>query len=137
MTVLYILGTLLVIFLIFVLIEQINQYSTRHYLYEFFTWENLTITAVGYLVLFWGGAWYAQAITKDGDVLNGIILMSIGVLILVGLLIAHIKNTTFLFGFWIGVLQLLLYIPGALAGIFVFAALTIWLADTKPVINLN
>ena len=138
MTVLYIIGALLVIALIFALVAKINAFSENSYKYEFFTWGNLAFTTVSYITLYFGRKWYlTELILKDGDTLNGLILIGIGVLMILGLLFTHIKNTNFIFGFIIGLLQLVLYVPASILGIFAFLIAAAWLAETKPVVNLN
>jgi len=138
MTVLYILGTLLVIALIFVLVEKINAFSISNYNYEFFTWGNLFFTTTAYLSIFYGRKWYLSAlVTDNGDTLNGVVLIVIGVLMLLGLLITHMKSTNFIFGFAVGFLQLALYVPASVASVLAFIMAAAWLSETKPVVNLN
>jgi len=138
MTVLYILGVLLVIAIIFALVGKINDFSESRYNYEFFTWGNLFFTTVAYALMYFGRDWYlSELVLKDGDTLNGVVLIVIGVLMILGLLLTHIKSTNFFFGLIVGLAQLALYIPASVASIFAFFIAAAWLSETKPVVNLN
>ncbi len=138
MTVLYILGALLVIFIIFVIVGMINDFSESRYNYEFFTWGNLFFTTVAYLSIYFGRKWYlADLIAKNGDTLNGVVLIAIGGLMLLGLLITHMKNTNIIFGFVVGFIQFALYIPASVMSVLMFIMAAAWLSETKPVVNLN
>ncbi len=136
MTVLIILGVLAVIVVLFVIVSWINDYSERTFNYEFFSWGNLAVTAVGYLLLFYGDKWFNEAVTKSGDILNGQLLMGIGFLFILGVLYTHIKNTNLLFGIVVGIFQLILYIPLSVISIFALLAVAGWLTETKPVYKL-
>jgi len=137
MTVVYILSTLFVVGLILVLVNKINVMSESRYGYTFFTWDNLVYTAVGYIFIFFGREWYTEALDKNGDILNGQILIAIGLIIIIALLYTHIKNTSLYFGMIVGVVQLILYLPASVVGFFAALIVMAWLADTKPVVNLN
>lgn len=138
MTVLYILGTLLVIAIILALVEKINAFSESRYKYEFFTWGNLFFTTVAYALIIFGKKWYmANYISQSGDPLNGAILVIIGILMVVGLFLYQIYRTGFIFGFVVGLLQIVLYIPASVVSVFAFLIAAAWLSETKPVINLN
>ncbi len=97
MTVLYIIGFLAVVLLLLFIVANINEYSMKHYSYEFFSFGNLAVVAVAYLMLFYGDKWYLEELAKAGDILNGQILMGIGVLIICALIYIHIKSTSIIF----------------------------------------
>jgi len=138
MTVLSILGLLLLLFVTVILVSKINSYSEQHYNYQFFTWSNLFFTVVSYALLYFGREWYlSELATSHGDTLNGILLLIFGFMMLAGLLLYHMKKTTLLFGFFVGLLQLLLYIPASVVSILAFIFTALWLSETKPVVNLN
>jgi len=137
MTVLTIIGILAVLALIFVIIEYVNKYSMKHYRYEFFTWANLAVTAVGYVFIFFGHNWYVEALSKSGDILNGQILMGIGVVVVLSMLVNHIRRTSILFGTFFGVFQLILYVPASVVSFLAVIMLFAWAAETKPVYNIN
>jgi len=136
MKVLIILGVIAVIAILFVIVSWINNFSEKTYNYEFFSWGNLGVTALGYLLLFYGAKWFNEALSEGGDILNGQLLIGIGVLLILRLLYIHIKHTNFLFGIVVGVFQLILYIPLSVISIFVLLATAAWLSETKPVYRL-
>ena len=94
MTVLYTIGFWAVVILLLLIVTYINEYSTKHYSYEFFSFGNLAIVAIAYLMLFYGDKWYLEELAKGGDILNGQMLMGIGVLIICALIYVHIKSTS-------------------------------------------
>ncbi len=136
MTVLYIIGFLAVVILLLLVVSKINDYSTKHYSYEFFSFVNLAVVAIAYLMLFYGDKWYLEALDKGGDILNGQMLMGIGVLIICALIYVHIKNTSVIFATVITPFQLILYIPAAVLSVFAFIVVAAWLSETKPVYRL-
>lgn len=136
MTVLYIIGFLAVVILLLFIVTYINDYSTKHYSYEFFSFWNLAVVAIAYLMLFYGDKWYLEALAKGGDILNGQILMGIGILIICALIYVHIKNTSVIFATIVTPFQLILYIPAAVLSLFAFIVLAAWLSETKPVYRL-
>ena len=136
MTVLTILGVLIVIIILFAIVSRINDYSERTFDYEFFSWGNLGVTALGYLLLFYGTKWFNEALSESGDILNGQLLIGIGFIFILGVLYTHIKHTNFLFGIVVGAFQLILYIPLSVISIFLLLATAAWLSETKPVYRL-
>jgi len=136
MTVLYIIGFLAVVLLLLFIVANINEYSMKHYSYEFFSFGNLAVVAVAYLMLFYGNKWYLEELAKAGDILNGQILMGIGVLIICALIYIHIKSTSIIFATVVTPFQLILYIPAAVLSIFAFIVVAAWLTETKPVYRL-
>jgi hypothetical protein len=136
MTVLYTIGFLAVVILLLLIVTYINEYSTKHYSYEFFSFGNLAVVAIAYLMLFYGDKWYSEELVKGGDILNGQILMGIGVLVISALVYVHIKNTSILFAAVVTPFQLILYIPAAVLSIFAFIIVAAWLSETKPVYRL-
>ena len=136
MTVLYIIGFLAVVILLLLIVTYINDYSTKHYSYEFFSFGNLAVVAIAYLMLYYGHSWYSEELTKGGDILNGQILMGIGALIICALIYVHIKNTSIIFATIVTPFQLILYIPAAVLSIFAFIVVAAWLTETKPVYRL-
>ena len=136
MTVLITLGVIAVIAILFIIVSWINNFSEKTYDYEFFAWSNLLIISLGYFLLFYGSKWYLEAVSKGGDILNGQLLIGIGILFILGVLYTHIKHTNLLFGILVGTFQLILYIPLSVISIFSLLAAAAWLSETKPVYRL-
>ena len=102
MTVLYIIGVLAIVIVLLMLVGWVNALSQRKYDYEFFTYGNLALATIAYALLFFGGKFYLDALSAHGDILNGILMMGIGAIIILGVLIWHIKHTSFIFGLLFG-----------------------------------
>jgi hypothetical protein len=114
-----------------------NSHSVERYGYEIFNVANFTLCVLGYTALFFGRSWYDDAIRLHEDILNGELLMGIGVLLL--LLVAYliIKRTSVVYGIVMSIVTGLFY---AIATPFVVIALVVMVAyfsQTKPVINVN
>lgn len=137
MTVLYFLGIGAIVVFILMLIGWINNISQRKFHYEFFSMGNLIATGIAYFLIYFGNNWYMKELAKNGDLLNGQLLIWIGVGIILSMLFIHIKNTTFLFGLIIGIFQLLIYIPATIIGGFILLVMMAWLSETRPVYRIN
>ena len=111
MTVLFILGFLAVIIVLYMIVIWINEYSQKYYEYEFFNVGSFIIIAIGYGLVWYGFTWFNEAVSVGGDILNGQILVGIGVMFVSGVFLNNIKNTSFGFGFVTGIFQLVLFLP--------------------------
>ena len=136
MIVLFIVGFIALIIVLFRVVFWINEFSETNYNYEFFSWGNLGITSVGYLLLFYGNKWFDIALSGGGDISNGLLLMAMGLILVSKILYTHIKQTTLLFGVVMGTFQLILYIPLSVISIFSIFAGAAWLTEAKPVYKL-
>jgi len=137
MTMIYILAALAVVVVLLMLVAYLNTISETKFNYSFFTWGNLLYTTLSYALIYLGKRWYLNELAIKGDILNGQIVIAIGLIMIGGLLYQHIKNTTIVFGLAVGVIQLVLYLPAAFLSIIAFFMVLAWLSDTKPVVNLN
>jgi len=137
MTVLYIIGFLAVLFALAMIVSWINEYSQNHYNYEFFNIGSFIIIAIGYGLAWYGWTWFNEAVDAGGDILNGQILVGIGVMLVSGMFLNNIRNTSLEFGFLAGIFQLVLFIPLSIAAAFAFIVAAAWMAETKPVYNIN
>ena len=137
MTVLTIIGVLLLVYMLFAFIAFVNRYTESKYDYEFFSWANYIISGVGYGSAYFGHRWYTDAVLNGGDILNGQILMGIGLVAIVIVVYINIKRTNIIFGLIFSIFQQLLYIPFTAVGAFVLIMLFAALADTKPVYKIN
>lgn len=137
MTVLYIMGLLLVIASIYGVTVIINGYSHKRFSYEFFNWVNLVVTSIGYYAIYFGINWYKEAVVSGGDILNGQILIGIGIALVFAMLLNNIRHTNFIFGTVVGSLQLIIYVPVSVVSLFAVLILLAWASQTKPVYNIN
>ncbi|MCD6433867.1 MAG: hypothetical protein J7L21_07480 [Sulfurimonas sp.] len=137
MTVLFILGLIAVAVALFMMVSWINTYSQRHYNYEFFNIGSFIIIAIGYGLAWYGWTWFNEAVDAGGDILNGQILVGIGVMLVSGVFLSNIRNTSLAFGFFAGMFQLVLFVPLSVAAAFAFIVAVAWMSETKPVYNIN
>ena len=138
MTVLAIIGGLIVLYLLYVLVEFINQHSQKVYNYTFFDVGTLAIVSISYYFLYFGyQLWQDVLKSESGDPLNGIILMAIGGIILVLFIVSQISKTSIFVGVPITIFQLLLYIPISFFIIIALFMLFAAIVESKPVYVLN
>ena len=138
MTVLAIIGGLIVLYLLYLLVEFINQHSQKAYNYTFFDIGTLAIVSISYYFLYFGyQLWQDVLKSESGDPLNGIILMVIGGIILVLFIVSQISKTSIFVGVPITIFQLLLYIPISFFIIIDLLILFAAMAESKPVYVIN
>jgi len=137
MIVLGIIGFIAVGLLLYWLVTVVNNYSYKKYKYEFFNMQNFVITAISYAFLFFGNNWYTDALKANGDLLNGGILIGIGVVTVLYVVYINIKRTDLLFGLFFTLFQLILYVALTLGAVLALLVVMAALSETKPVYNLN
>ncbi|MDQ7045414.1 MAG: hypothetical protein Q9M32_05815 [Sulfurimonas sp.] len=137
MFILKIIGFILLAYFIYSEVLEVNRYTYKQYRYEFFNTQNFVITVIGYVLLFIGDMWYADALKADADILNGQVLMALGAMLVIYVVYTNITNTTLLFGIVMSSLQLLLYIPLSVLSMFILVIVLGFAAETKPVYVVN
>lgn len=141
MLVLKILGIIILLASILAALHFFNEHCDKKFSYRFFTSTSFWATAgtLGLLVL--GNWWRTSALQSGGDVLNGIVIMCIGVLVAFGLIYFNFKHTNFVYGFGGSVLQLSAFGILAYIGFFVLIiGLFLWFLsnlDTQNVRVIN
>ena len=98
MTVLMFIGVFLFMGLIYFFIRKINSFSFRKYNYGFFSSELFFLYCIIYALLFFGYDLYMDAVKENGDILNGILIFTFGVILLAIRLVLNIKIAKFFFG---------------------------------------
>lgn len=137
MLVLKIIGALVAIFLVYLFVIWINGYTDKKYKYEFFNLGNYFVSALGYVLIYYGHDWYVSALEKNLDILNGQLIMGFGVMLLAGVVYYNIKNTSLSTGLALSVVQLLLYSVLAVVGFLALIMAIGYFSQTKPVYNVN
>lgn len=137
MTVLTILGVLAGAFALLVLVARINNYSYRKYKYDIFNWGNFSVSAIGYVAIFFGNNWFHQELAHHGDILNGQLLVLIGLLFIAGVVYSNIKKSSFIFGIIISILQQIVYAPLSVVALFGVIVVIAALFETRPVYRIN
>lgn len=137
MTVLKIIGIILFMGLIYFIIRKINSFSFRKYNYSFFSNELFFLYCVIYALLFFGYDLYTDAVKVDGDILNGILIFTFGVILFIVRLILNIKIAKFFFGVLLTLAQFIIFIPIAFGGLIVLIILLLIASQIKPVYNVN
>jgi len=137
MLVLKIIGILITVFLVYLMIVKVNEYTIQKYRYEFFNMGNFLISAVGYGLLYFGYKWYMSALEKNQDILNGQILIGIGVILILTVIYYNIKNTSGPTGLALSLVQAPIYSVLAVFSLIVLIAAVAFFSETKPVYNIN
>ncbi|MCK9329076.1 MAG: hypothetical protein M0Q94_04295 [Candidatus Cloacimonetes bacterium] len=137
MLVLSIIGGAILVFILFMIVQSINKYSYKHFRYEFYNKRNFIIISISYGLIYFGKRGYETALIKHGDILNGQLLMAIGILGIFYALYYNIKRTNFMFGFFMSLFQAMLYLPLAVISFFILLGALAYFSDTKPVYVVN
>lgn len=105
MLVITILGGLLAITLVIWALSAFERFTARRYNHRFFTTGSFGAAALA-LGFVWGGRFWWQAVLEQGgDVLNGLVLMVLGAIIILGMLIRNVTRAGLLVGTCGSVLQ--------------------------------
>lgn len=137
MEVLSIIGIIVGLILVASFVKYTNGYSQRVYNYEIFNKENFVISLLGYVAIYFGNYSYMEALKVHGDLLNGELLVVLGVLFFLAVLYRNIKFTSFLYGFGMTLVTELLYVAAVPVALFILFCIMMFLADTKPVYCVN
>jgi len=137
MTVLLTIGVFLLIFFVYGFTIKFNNYTYGKYKYEFFQIKSLCHTSISYALLYFGNNSYQDAVLKNGDILNGQLLVLFGLIGLITLIAINLSKTGFIIGVIGSIFQLLIYSVIAVFGFVVSICLLGFFAQTKPVFNIN
>jgi len=80
---------------------------------------------------------YENALKVNGDILNGLILIGIGILGLLYILVLNIRKTNFFMGLFGTLFQFIIYAALAIVGVIVFLIVSAIFSKTRAVYNLN
>ena len=137
MLVLQIIGILAAIVFVYLFVIWTNEYIEQKYNYTFFNMRNYLMSAVGYVLIYFGNEWYLSALQKHQDLLNGQLLIAFGVILLCIVIYFNIKNTSLFTGGLLSVVQLLIYSVLAYIGFLTLVLMVAYFSQTKPVYNVN
>ena len=118
---------------IYQFIQWFNSYTRTHARYEFFTMNYSVAMVSSYALIFFGYNW----MQSDSDVLNGAIVMGIGIFIFISVMIKNFANTPKVFAIAGSLAQIVLYVPISIGAVIIVALMMGFAAQTKPVYNLN
>ena len=134
MFILSLIGIGIIAMLIYGFIEWFNKYSFEKKI-PFFTTEHIIAFVASYLIMFIG--YIAIKNNWLHDWKNGAVIMLIGTIIFVLSIRNNFKYTSRSLAIKGSILQVILYIPIAIVGIFILIAAYAFFAQTKPVYNIN
>ncbi|MEA2091282.1 MAG: hypothetical protein U9O83_02820 [Campylobacterota bacterium] len=137
MTVLTIIGILTAAGALYWFISEVNGFTNTLYRYSIFNMSNYFSSVVAYAMIYGGSIVYNKAISSGGDVLNGQLLIVMGVIILISIFIYNVNRTSLVLGSILSIIQTLIYAPLATLGLFVFIVAIAYFSQTKPVYNIN
>ena len=136
MVVLSIVGIIVALIIAYMAIQAFNRHSMKKYKYEIFNSATFILSFLGYVAIFFGYDWYTSAVAEHGDLLNGELLMSIGIIFLLLVLFINIVNTSLFYGLIMRVVVELFYLV-ATPPLLIFIILGIaYFSETKPVISI-
>ena len=137
MTVLIIVGFIVGMIGLYLVFEYLNDVSMKNYSYEFFSIGHLIQVMIGYWIIFFGNNIYMKAAKASGDLLNGQLLIAIGVVVVLIVVYKNFKAVPFLVALAFTILELIICAPLAVGAFFILVIAAAALAETKPVYVLN
>jgi len=137
MIVLGIIGTVVVLFLIFIVFNFINEYTIRKYSYKFYSIAHFIQIIIGNWIIYFGYDMYVKALKNSGDTLNGQLLILIGVVVILFILYKNFKYVSFFNALILSILQLLLSIPLSIGTFLILIIAVAFFSGIKPVYVIN
>ena len=135
MFILSLIAIAIIAMLIYGFIKWFNKYSYEKEKYRFFTTEHTMAFVASYAIILIG--YMAMKNNWLDDWKNGAVILTIGVIIFILSIRNNFKNTSPSLAIKGSILQMIIYIPVAVAGIFVLLVAIAFFAETKPVYNIN
>jgi hypothetical protein len=105
MLVITIAGCLLAITLVIWALSAFEDFAARRYNHRFFTVGSFFATAAAVGCILGGRYWWQLALQQSGDVLNGIVLMALGSVLVLGMIIRNLRRAGCVVGACGSVLQ--------------------------------
>ena len=128
MLILKILGGFALIFSVFTAFKLLNKHCEEKFSYRFLTTSIFWLTATAMALLLLGNLWRKDALQTGNDALNGIVIISIGVLIILLLIYINFKKTNFWHGIGGTALQAIAFgIPTYIGYPFLIFCIVLWL----------
>ena len=137
MVVLSIIGVVIVLFIVYRFIQYSNRHSLKKYNYEIFNVGTFFLSVLGYVALFFGYSWYGDALQDHTDILNGELVIGIGILLLYSVIYFNVNRTSLFYGLIMSIVTGAFYL---VATPFILAVIVMGVAyfsQTKPVFNVN
>lgn len=137
MLVVKIIAGLISLLTLYLIMKKINNYTHTHYQYVVFDWFNYILVAASYACFYFGHKLYSTALLEQGDWLNGILLIGIGIIGIIFMCIINFSKLPMLIGLLVTVVQLSIYVILSIVGFYALIALFILSHGIRPVYNLN
>lgn len=122
---------------IYYLVQRFNTYTMEKTRYRFFTIEHTIGMVISYAMIYFGHYWFEYALKNKEDILNGKLVMILGLALLLGVLQNNFKKVPLKYALMGSAMQLALYIPITIGAVFIVAGLFAFFARTQPVFNIN
>jgi len=137
MLVIKIIAILLLALIVYALVDKFNSFTYKKFNYQFFELDRFFIIAFSYALLFFGSVWYKDALRDATDPLNGIVLITIGVVILLTIVYKNFKNTNFTVGLFGSIFQLVVFAIITPVSIFALVIAAAFAMETRPVYRIK
>ena len=137
MLVLKIIAGITLLWSLYWVITTLNEKVMQKFKYDFLDSGSFGIAFVSNLFIYFGHMWYLEAIEKSGDILNGMVLIGIGIVGLLLLTFINIKRTNFIIGITGSVIQIALFGIASFFAFFLIFLAFAFMANARPVYNIN
>lgn len=125
MLVLKIIGGLLILALVLFSLLIFDEHCDEKFEHRFFKFSSFVILAVSVGVIQIGKMWYESSLESGSDTLNGLVLMIVGGLILLGVVLYNLKETNFVYGLFGSTIQISIFGTLALISLPIFAVFAV------------
>ncbi|MDN5078787.1 hypothetical protein [Aliarcobacter butzleri] len=114
------------------------RFLHEKYKYKFFTWNTYVLYSIVYVLIYFGRIWYQESLSVHGDILNGILIIIFGICLLIYALVKNIKITkSFFKGLAFTLLQLFVYAPLSIIGLFALIGILGAASQARPVYRID
>jgi len=86
-----------------------NNHCKNKFDYRFFTMPSFLTVGASLIATSFGNEWRMNSIQTNGDILNGIVIMGIGVIVALFLVYLNLKNTNLIYGLGGSAVQLVVF----------------------------
>jgi len=137
MYVLEMIGIAVGLIALYIFFEYMNEVTEDRYNYKFFSFRHLAQIAIGYWFIYLGQGAYIAALENNGDLLNGVLLVLIGLIIVLAVIYKNFKQVPLSLALFLSAIELLIALPLAIAFLLGLIVLGLFAAQTKPVYVVN
>ena len=122
---------------ILVCLQWLNKYTWKKYSFKIFHKSSFGVSIVGYIFVYLGYISYENALKTSGDLLNGMVIIFIGIGLILYVVNQNIQRSSLFIGLVLSLLQGAVYIFVGYIGIYYLIMMIIIASQIRPVYVVN